>query len=127
MIHDLSTCMNLVLKACCEYTDKSHTVYSHNHVHIMYCLLACLHYCSSISFQRGYVFRDNPVVKIFPDIDDAAKNFALQLAIDVVNFGRTFQDRWVRNNHMHAEAYSTIGSCLFHWQMLFLILKVTFF
>ena len=43
--------------------------------------------------QRGYVFRQNPVVKVFPDASGTANNFGLQLAINTNQFGRTFQDR----------------------------------
>ena len=42
--------------------------------------------------QRGYVFRQNPVVKIFDDAPNG-DNFGLQLAINTNQFGRTFQDR----------------------------------
>ena len=43
--------------------------------------------------QRGYVFRQNPVVKVFPDAPGNS-NFGLQLAINTNQFGRTFQDRY---------------------------------
>jgi hypothetical protein len=37
---------------------------------------------------RGYVFRNNPAVKIFPDL-----NMTLNLAINTAQYGRVFQDR----------------------------------
>lgn len=37
---------------------------------------------------RGYVFKNNPAVKIFPDL-----NMTLNLAINTAQYGRVFQDR----------------------------------
>ena len=51
--------------------------------------------------QRGYVFRQNPVVKVFPDAPGNS-NFGLQLAINTNQFGRTFQDRYVAL-HTHTQ------------------------
>lgn len=42
------------------------------------------------------MFRQNPVVKVFPDASGAANNFGLQLAINTNQFGRTFQDRYIQ-------------------------------
>ena len=50
--------------------------------------------CISPPIQRGYVFRQNPVVKVFLDAP-GNNNFGLQLAINTNQFGRTFQDRYV--------------------------------
>ena len=49
-------------------------------------LMKCFHW------QRGYVLRQNPVVKVFPSASNG-NTFGLQLAINTNQFGRTFQDR----------------------------------
>lgn len=42
----------------------------------------------SVAKDRGYVFKNDPVVRVF---DKTTLN--LQLAIDTAQFGRVFQDR----------------------------------
>lgn len=39
--------------------------------------------------KRGYVFKNNPSVNMFADI-----NFSLNLAINTAQYGRVFQDRY---------------------------------
>ena len=43
---------------------------------------------STQAAQRGYVFKNNPTVKIFNDL-----NMNLNLAINTAQYGRVFQDR----------------------------------
>lgn len=43
---------------------------------------------SSEAKNRGFVFKNNPEVQLFSDLD-----FKLNLAINVAQYGRVFQDR----------------------------------
>lgn len=38
--------------------------------------------------KRGYVFKNNPQIKLFPDM-----NFTLNLSISTSQYGRVFEDR----------------------------------
>ena len=40
------------------------------------------------AIKRGYVFKNNPSVNIFADL-----NFTLNLAVNTAQYGRVFQDR----------------------------------
>ena len=44
---------------------------------------------AATAVQRGYVFKNNPTVQLFP----SAKNFKLKLALNTAQYGRTFEDR----------------------------------
>ena len=45
----------------------------------------------TIAKQRGYRFKNNPEIKLFDDLD-----LTFQLAVNTAQYGRVFEDRWVR-------------------------------